>query len=186
MISISDFQDFAVFFAPEEGALIHQHILNDLAQIKAEGATLYSSQYSFSELDVAEAMNGIWLATTTGVGIFDGSCYKQSRADSAAVNAATAGLDPSRWAVGSMLNNMIVHNKTYASPELGLVFTGSFNITKSAETEANNAVFATSMSWAAAIAAECEKNLPIVKAHPYKGTNFAILRAVSLAYFPVL
>jgi hypothetical protein len=165
-IQFTDITSLQVLLAPEQGAEIHATVLTELALIKADGASLYSSQYSFTCEDIAQAMNACWLANPKGVGIFDASCYHDDRLDKTCVGIATAGIAAARWAVGSMPGNEIVHDKLYCSPELGLVFTGSYNLSSSASKEANNALFITSKSMAAFFAAEIEKNLVIVRANP--------------------
>lgn len=167
-VQFSDITSLEILLAPEQGPEITAHVLADLAAIKEAGGTLYSSQYSFSEQSIAQAMNACWLANETGLGLFDGSCSAESQSDAAAVQTATAGIDQARWAVGCMPDQMIVHDKLYCDPVTGIVFTGSFNLTSSAEREANNALFITSKSMAAFFAAEIEKNLPIVAANPYR------------------
>lgn len=168
MLQFTDITALEIMLAPEQGAAITARVLEDLAAIKAAGGALYSSQYSFSEQPVAEAMNACWLGNETGLGLFDGSCAAESDADQAAVTTALAGIDSSRWAVGCMPDQMIVHDKLYCDPVTGIVFTGSFNLTVSAQREANNALFITSLSMAAFFAAEVQRNLPIVRANPYR------------------
>jgi hypothetical protein len=164
-MQFEDITAFEVLLAPEQGQQIHDRVLADLQYIFTQGGVLYSSQYSFSEQDIATAMNT--LLRDGGVALFDGSCVASSRADAAAVATATAGIDDTRWAIGCMPDRMIVHDKLYCDPVTGRCFTGSFNLTASAQKEANNALFITSKTLAVFYAAEIERNLPIVKANPY-------------------
>ena len=167
MIQFTDITSLQVMLAPEQGPDITSEIVASLEAILAAKGTLFSSQYSFSDQAVAAAMNACWQASPDGVGLFDGSCAAESDDNARAVQAATAGVDASRWAVGCMPGQMIVHDKVFCDPVTGNVFTGSFNLTSSAEREANNAVFVTSVSMAQFFAAEIARNLPIVKANPY-------------------
>lgn len=169
-MQFTDITSLEILCSPEQGVETHTRILSDLAAISVAKASLFSSQYSYTCQDIAEAMNTCWLANEAGLAIFDKSCADEAK-DNACVQAATQGVDASRIAVGSMPGGMIVHHKLYCSPELGLVFTGSFNLTASAEREANNALFITSVSMAIFFAAEITKNLPIVKANAASATE---------------
>lgn len=167
MIQFPDITALEVLNAPDAGDQIHERVLADLEAIKAADGTLYSSQYSFTLFDVAQAMNVCWTGNPVGIGLFDGSCYAEQAADQRAVDTATAGVDPSKWAVGSMPGGQIVHDKLFCDPVTGICFAGSYNLSESAAREANNAWFVQSKSMALFFAAAITRNLPVVKAHPY-------------------
>jgi hypothetical protein len=167
-LQFDDITSLRLLLAPEQGAEIHAGIVADLTMVKEAGHTLFSSQYSFTLEDVASLMNEIALANPASRLLFDNSCYVDDESDKRCVDLATNGLQVDQWGIGNAPgeNTEIIHDKLYCSPELGLVYTGSTNVTSSGMLEVNNALFITSKSMAAFFAAEIQKNLSWVQANP--------------------
>ena len=66
MIQFTDITALEILLAPEQGAEITARVLGDLQFIAQSKGELYSSQYSYSGLPIAQAMNACWHANPAG------------------------------------------------------------------------------------------------------------------------
>ncbi len=163
-----DVTDWVSMWAPEQGAAITAAVLAQLQDGLASGATLYSSQYGFTDGPIAQVMAQIGQKVPGSRFLFDRSEYL-GRYEKPVVDALIAQLQPDQWAIGTAPDGSdILHSKILAllyADGRGWTFSGSFNLSASAAKEANIADFIWSASRASAFAAEVQKNLSWCQVH---------------------
>jgi hypothetical protein len=161
-IAWTDVTGWETIWAPDNGAQITAAILAQINDGHANGATLFSSQYSYTDENIAAAMNLAGKVNPANRYLFDASCTSSAN-DKAAVGAATAGLAADQWGVGtSSVGQEILHSKIAALlyPDgRGWTFSGSFNLSSSAEKEFNLADFIWSRSRAEQFASKIQSAL---------------------------
>lgn len=165
-IQWTDVTAWTTLWAPDDGTEITAAVLAQIQDAHAKGATVFSSQYSFTDASIAQAMNAIGVANPACRFLFDESCYR-SRNDGSCVQTVIANLQSDQWGVGtSSVSKQILHSKIVAIlyPDgTGWTFSGSFNLSHSAEEEFNVADFIWSRSRAEAFAAQIQDKLTWVQ-----------------------
>ena len=168
MIQWTDVTSWTTMWAPEQGAEITAAVLAQLQDGLAKGATVFSSQYGFTDQAIAQVMAEIGKAQPASRFLFDRSEY-MGRYEKPVVDALIAQLQPVQWAIGTAPDGSdILHSKVLGLlyPDgTGWTFSGSFNLSASAAREANVADLIWSRSRAEAFAAEITKNLLWCQAH---------------------
>lgn len=178
-IQWTDVTGWQTLWAPESGAEVTETVLNQITDGHTKGATLFSSQYSYTDASIASAMNAAGLANAANRYLFDSSCYASSN-DKAAVETATSGLQADQWGVGtSSVSGEILHSKICALlyPDgTGWTFSGSFNLSSSAQKEFNVADFIWSRTRAEAFAQQIQSKLSWVleneQPQPYESHGY--------------
>ncbi len=157
-----DVTDWLTMWAPEQGVEITARVLAQLEDGLAKGATIFSSQYGFTDADIADVMAQIGKAVPASRFLFDRSEY-MGRYEKPVVNTLIAQLQPDQWAIGTAPDGSdILHSKIVCLlyPDgTGWTFSGSFNLSASAAREFNIADFIWSRSRAEAFAAEIQVRL---------------------------
>ena len=161
-IAWKDVTNWETFWAPDDGPKITATILARLQDASSKGAALFSSQYSFTDTSLSTVMNEIGRGVPASRFLFDSSCYASAN-DKAAVETVIAGLASDQWGVGtSSVDGEILHSKIMALlyPDgTGWTFSGSFNLSSSAEKEFNVADFIWSRSRAENFASQIQQKL---------------------------
>lgn len=167
-IQWTDVTGWVTVWAPEDGPQITAAVLTQLQDALAKGAVCFSSQYGFTDQGIAQVMAEIGKANPASRFLFDRSEY-MGRYEKPAVDALIAQLQPDQWAIGtSSTQDQILHSKIVALlyPDgTGWTFSGSFNLSASAEKEANIADMIWSRSRAEVFAQEIQKNLSWCRAN---------------------
>jgi phosphatidylserine/phosphatidylglycerophosphate/cardiolipin synthase-like enzyme len=160
-IQWTDVTDWSTLFAPQDGQAIHDAVLTELALAKADGAVVFSSQYSITDQDILDALKAC-MANPASRALFDSSEFFGEK-EKPMVEAFIEGLPAEQWGIGtSSVDGNILHDKVLAilfSDGTGWSFSGSFNLTESAQGESNIAHLIGSRSLAEAIAAQVQTNL---------------------------
>ncbi len=167
-IQWTDLTSWSTLWAPESGDAITAEVLAQLQDGLAAGATLFSSQYGFTDQPIAQVMAAIGKAFPESRFLFDRSEY-MGRYEKPVVDALIAQLQPDQWAIGTAPDGSdILHSKILALvyPDgRGWTFSGSFNLSASAAREFNVADFIWSRSRAEAFAAEIQTRLSWCRAN---------------------
>jgi hypothetical protein len=169
MLQFPDITGLQVMLAPEQGQQIHDTLLARITALTADWA-LYAMNYSITDADVLNAMQVVSLANPASLSVFDESQFFGTY-ENPLVLAFCHAVPAAQWGIGPAPDGRdIVHNKTFAAINskegLGWVFTGSFNITASAQKECNNALIIDSHSMALFYAAETQSQLSRIQ-HNY-------------------
>ncbi len=164
----TDVTAWSTLWAPESGAAITAEVLAQLQDGLANGATLFSSQYGFTDASIAQVMAEIGKAIPESRFLFDRSEY-MGRYEKPVVDALIAQLQSDQWAIGTAPDGSdILHSKVLALlyPDgRGWTFSGSFNLSASAAREFNIADFIWSRSRAEAFAQEIQTRLSWCRAN---------------------
>jgi phosphatidylserine/phosphatidylglycerophosphate/cardiolipin synthase-like enzyme len=167
-VQFTDITALLVLFSPDQGQETHDTLLARLQDALAKGARVVASNYSIDDPDILSTMTEIGKAVPASRFLFDSSEFFGEK-EKPLVEALIAALAAEQWGIGtSSVDGNILHDKVIVAiyPDgSAWTFTGSFNITASAQKEANNAWFIDSAQCAAAFAAEIEKNLAWVQAN---------------------
>lgn len=158
----SDVLAWQTLWAPDSGAVITANLLSHIQDAKDNGATLFTSNYGFTDANIASLMATFGQANPANRYLFDASEYFGSK-EKPIVDALISVLQPEQWAIGtSSVGHNILHSKIAAAlyPNgTGWTFSGSFNLSESAEKEFNVADFIWSRSRAEAFAAQIQAKL---------------------------
>ena len=153
---------WTTMWAPEQGAEITAAVLAQIHDGMTNGATLFSSQYAFTDVGISGVMGAFGRQNRANRYVFDRSQFFGAR-ERALVEGLIAGLLPDQWAIGtSPVGDEILHSKILALlyPDgRGWTFSGSFNLSASAEKEFNVADLIWSRSRAEAFAAQIQARL---------------------------
>ena len=165
-IQWTDITEWTTLWAPDEGPAITTAVLAQIEDGHAKGATLFSSQYGFTDASIAEAMGVFGATNPANRYLFDSSEYGGTY-EKPIVDALIAKLQPNQWGIGtSSVDGQILHSKILALlyPDgTGWTFSGSFNLSSSAEKEFNLADFIWSRSRAEAFSAQIQEKLTWVQ-----------------------
>ena len=167
-IQWTDVTGWVTMWAPDQGPEITAAVLAQLQDALAKQATVFSSQYGFTDQSIADVMAEIGKASPESRFLFDRSEYL-GRYEKPVVDALIAQLQPDQWAIGtSRVDEAILHSKIVAVlyPDgTGWSFSGSFNLSASAEKEANIADLIWSRTRAEAFAQQIQTNLSWCRAN---------------------
>lgn len=168
MIQWNDVTDWETYWAPEDGDKITSLVLSQLEKAYTAKATVYSSQYGFTDAEIATAFGEIGKQDINSRFLFDKSQYF-GRYEKPLVKNLIASLQPVQWGIGtSSVSDEILHSKIVAilyPDNTGWTFSGSFNLSSSASKEFNVADFITSRSRAENFATEIQAKLTWVQTH---------------------
>lgn len=157
---------FTSAWAPDNGPAITAAVLSQLQDGQAKGATLFSSQYSITDKPIAQQMAVMGKANPANRYLFDSSEY-QDETEKPIVQALIAQLQPIQWGIGTAPDGEdILHSKILALLYLdgtGWTFSGSFNLSASAEREFNLAHFIWSRALAESMAGQIQQKLTWVQ-----------------------
>ena len=132
-----DVQEWATYFAPTDD--IHGIILAELNKAILAGAECHSSQYGFTNQDVADAFVALGKQPASRF-LFDKS-QEAGATERPIVQKLVAKLRAAQWAIGtSSKAQQILHSKAIALlyPDgSGWTVTGSFNLSRSAQDQFN-------------------------------------------------
>ncbi len=163
-----DLTAWSTMWAPDQGPEITAAVLAQLQDGLTKDAVLFSSQYGFTDQGIADVMAQIGKAQAASRFVFDRSEYL-GRYETPVVDGLIAQLQPDQWAIGTAPDGRdILHSKICALlyPDgTGWTFSGSFNLSASAEREFNVADFIWSRSRAEAFAVEIQARLTWCRAH---------------------
>ena len=162
-----DVTDWATYWAPEQGPLITQELIKELQTGVASNAVCYFSMYSFTDADVAQQL--IRLAKNGASRfLFDRSQF-EGHYERSLVTQFVGPLPTNQWGIGtSSVDDQILHSKIVALlyPDgTGFTFSGSFNLSESAQKEFNIADFIWSRSRAELFASQIQAKLSWVQEH---------------------
>jgi hypothetical protein len=176
-------KSWTTMWAPEQGAAITAAVLVQIQDGEAKGATLFSSQYGFTDASIAEVMGTAGKANPANRYLFDASQYAGVH-EKPLVDQLIAQLQDDQWAIGtSPVNHEILHSKICALlyPDgTGWTFSGSFNLSHSAETEFNVADFIWSRTRAQVFATRIQEKLTWCRLHQPQPPTPAALRSATL------
>lgn len=165
---LTDVTAWQTLWSPADGQAIHDAVLAQIEDGTAKGATLLSSQYGFTDADIAQAMGAAGAANAANRYLFDSSQFADSR-ERPLVLALVKQLQPDQWGVGTSSDDReILHAKILALlyPDgTGWTFSGSFNLSESAEKEFNVADLIWSRTRANAFAVQIQTALSWVQAN---------------------
>lgn len=168
MIAWSDVTAWTTMWAPTEGDAITAAVLAQVQDANAKQATVFSSQYSFTDAGIAQAMGDNGAANQASRFLFDKSQYSDSH-EQPLVEDLIARLRSDQWGIGtSPVGDNILHSKIVAIlyPDgTGWTFSGSFNLSDSAQAEFNIADLIWSRARAEAFAAQIQEMLTFVQTH---------------------
>ena len=158
----TDVTGWVTMWAPQQGPEITAAVLAQLQDALAKQATVCSSQYGFTDQGIADVMAEIGKADPASRFLFDRSEYL-GRYERPVVDGLIAQLQPDQWAIGTAPDGRdILHSKLVVVlyPDgTGWSFSGSFNLSASAEREFNIADFIWSRTRAEAIAQQIQTRL---------------------------
>ena len=181
----TDVTDWQTMWAPEDGDQITATLLSKLDDALRNDAVVFSSQYSFTDASIASVMNQIGKSSAASRFLFDSSCYASSN-DKACVTTVITDLQDDQWGVGtSSVQTEILHSKIVCAlyeDGTGWTFSGSFNLSESAQKEFNVADFITSRSRAEQFATQIQQKLSWVltnqQPQPYIVHNNYVVREI--------
>lgn len=137
----TDVTGWQTLWSPDDGTQVTAAVLAQLEDGHQAGATLYSSQFGFTQADIASVMGEWGAAVPDNRYLFDASQFLSDRAERPLVEQIIAPLRPEQWAIGTAPDGSdILHSKVLAIlyPDgRGWTFSGSFNLTHAAEREFN-------------------------------------------------
>ncbi len=161
-ITWTDITGWTTMWAPDSGPAITAAVEAQLQDGLAQGAAIYSSQYGFTDANIATTMGLIGVKNPESRFLFDRSQFS-GRYEKPIVEALIAKLQPIQWGIGtSSVDDEILHSKIVAllyPNGTGWTFSGSFNLSSSAEKEFNIADFIWSRQRAEAFAAQIQAKL---------------------------
>ncbi len=132
-----DVEQWDTYFAPVDD--IHGILLADLKKGAAAGAECHSSQYGFTNQDIADVFTALGQQAGSRF-LFDKS-QEAGATERPIVQKLVAQLKPNQWAIGtSSKAQQILHTKAIALlyPDgSGWTATGSFNLSRSAQDQFN-------------------------------------------------
>lgn len=163
----TDLQGWTTLWAPDSGTDITAQVLVQLQDGIARGAVVFSSQYGFTDGSIAEAFTELGKNPASRF-LFDKSQYADQY-EKPLVDALIATLQDDQWAIGtSSVDGQILHSKIVAllyPDNTGWTFSGSFNLSDSAQKEFNIADFIWSRSRAEAFAQQIQNKLSWCRAN---------------------
>jgi hypothetical protein len=134
---VGDVQAWDTYFAPDDD--IHALILSELQRAIPLKAECHSSQYGFTNEDIASAF--ATLGKQVGSRFLFDKTQEAGRSERPIVQALVAKLKASQWAIGtSNRAGQILHTKAVAllyRDGTGWTITGSFNLSRSAQDQFN-------------------------------------------------
>jgi hypothetical protein len=162
-----DVTGWTTYWSPEQGDLITQELIKELQTGVASDAICYFSMYSFTDADVATEL--IELAKNPASRfLFDRSQF-DGEYERSLVTQFVGPLPTNQWGIGtSSVDDEILHSKIVALlyPDgTGFTFSGSFNLSESAQEEFNVADFIWSRSRAEVFAQQVTAKLNWVQTH---------------------
>ena len=162
-----DVTDWTTYWSPEQGDLITQELIKELQTGVLSNAICYFSMYSFTDADVAQQL--IRLAKNGASRfLFDRSQF-EGHYERSLVTQFVGPLPANQWGIGtSPVGDEILHSKIIALlyPDgTGFTFSGSFNLSESAQKEFNIADFIWSRSRAEVVASQIQAKLSWVQEH---------------------
>jgi len=162
-----DVTDWTTYWAPEQGDLITRELIKELQTGVLSDATCYFSMYSFTDALVAQQL--IRLAKNPASRfLFDRSQF-DGHYERSLVTQFVGPLPTNQWGIGtSSVDDQILHSKIIALlyPDgTGFTFSGSFNLSESAQKEFNIADFIWSRSRAELFASQIQAKLSWVQEH---------------------
>ena len=168
MSVFTDVTNWEVLFAPEQGAEITAEVLANLENSIANHGTVYSSQYSCDDASIINAFLANGQGNKDSLFLFDKSQYFGCE-EKPLIDNFIKSLPPTQWAIGtSSVDDEILHSKVIAilyPDNTGWSFSGSFNLSASAEKEFNIAYSIESRQLAEVIAGQVQKKFAWVRAN---------------------
>lgn len=163
----TEMQTTVTMWAPEQGPAITLAVEAQLRDGIAKGAICYSSQYGFTDPIIAQLFGELGKNPSSRF-LFDRSQF-DGRYEKPIVETLTATLQPEQWAIGtSNVGDEILHSKIIAllyPDNTGWTFSGSFNLSASAEKEFNIADFVWDRTRAESFATQIQTQLSWCRAH---------------------
>jgi hypothetical protein len=169
-MNVSDVASWDTYFAPDDD--IHAIILAELtAAVQAGGVECHSSQYGFTDQDIADAFSQLGKNPASRY-LFD-KTQEAGHSEQPIVQKLVNSLSADQWAIGtSSKAHQILHTKAvtllYPSGR-GWCVTGSFNLSASAQNQFNIVDVVVSLSRAKLFASKIDAMFDWVKAN--EGTN---------------
>ncbi len=164
----TDVVSWEVLFAPEQGAEITSTVLVNIEKAITNHGTIYSSQYSCDDKGIINAFLANGKQNPQSLFLFDKSQYF-GRYERPLIDNFIQSLPPTQWAIGtSSVDDQILHSKIIAilyPDNTGWSFSGSFNLSTSAEKEFNIAHFIESRQLAEVIVGQIKEKFAWVKSH---------------------
>lgn len=134
---VGDVQAWDTYFAPQDD--IHAVILTELTAAATAGAACFSSQYGFTDQDIADQFSLLGKNSASRF-LFD-KTQEAGTHERPIVQKLVASLQPNQWAIGtSSKAHQILHTKAIVLLYPGgraWVVTGSFNLSSSAQDQFN-------------------------------------------------
>lgn len=167
--SPSDVEAWDTLFAPDDD--IHAAILAELTSASQAGAVCISSQYGFTDQDIADQFSQLGKQPDSRF-LFD-KTQEAGHTEEPIVKALVGQLQADQWAIGtSSKARQILHTKAIVLLYPGgrsWTLTGSFNLSASAQSQFNIVDIVVSRSRAALFAARIKAMFDWVKAN--EGAN---------------
>jgi hypothetical protein len=161
-IQWTDVTGWTTLWAPDDGPAITAAVLSQIEDGQAKGATLLASNYGFTDASIATAMGSFGAANPANRYLFDSSEYFDPT-EQPLVNNLISQLQADQWAIGTAPDGSdILHSKIAAllyPNGTGWTFSGSFNLSSSAQLEFNIVDFIWSRSRAEAFAQQIQAKL---------------------------
>ena len=155
-----------MMWSPLQGPEITQTVVSNLLDGAAKNATCYFSMYSIDDQNVLDALLELAKNPSSRF-LFDRSQF-EGRYEKPKVSAFLAQVPEIQWGVGTSSEGEILHAKIIALlyPDgTAWIFSGSFNLSASAEKEFNLAWFGSDPSQAQEFATQIQTALDWVQAH---------------------
>lgn len=147
--SLGDVTSWFTYWAPDDGQAIHDAVLAQVQDAAAKQATVYSSQFGFTDQDIADAFAAAGVAQPLSRFLFDKS-QEAGTYERPIVQGLVSKLQPDQWAIGTSSDaGQILHLKAVAILYLdgtGWTFSGSYNLSSSASRQLNIADLISSRS----------------------------------------
>src|SRR5438105_9683501 len=162
---VADVETWDTYFAPEDD--IHTVIVDELERANSLKAECHSSQYGFTNADIASAFAA--LGKQKGSRFLFDKTQEAGRSERPIVQALVTKLRANQWAIGtSSRARQILHTKAIALlyPDgSGWSITGSFNLSRSAQDQFNIVDVVRSRSRAELFASRIDAMFAWVKAN---------------------
>ncbi len=162
-----DVTDWVTYWSPEQGELITQELTKELETGIASSATCFFSMYSFTDPGIAQQLLRLAKNPASRF-LFDRSQF-EGEYERSLVTQLVGSIPTDQWGIGtSPVDDQILHAKIVALvyPDgTGFTFSGSFNLSESAEKEFNIADFIWSRSRAELFAQQIQSKLTWVQTH---------------------
>ena len=165
---VSDVKEFDMLWAPDDGAQITAAVLAAVQAAAEAGSQVFSSQYGFTDQSIADAMVAAGKANAKSIFLFD-KTQEGGKYEHPIVEAMRSELAADQVMVGTSSDaHQILHTKAVAilrEDGTGWSFSGSFNLSASAEEQFNIAYIIESRQIAEVIAGQIQRMFDWVQAN---------------------